>query len=459
MSTANLESKALYRATLRSELYRAAGLLGLLGILFAYTIIRALAFGEFRLLLAQTVVIVIVIAHQTMMVRTIRRALNHDRDVPPVAWMLDVLVESQLPTAALFLLMASQWLTPAQALVAPAVMVYFLFIILSTLRLSPGLSVLTGLLSALGYLMVAFYAADKFGDASVRLAALPRPIYFVYAAIILIGGILAAFVAGQIRGHVAAALREAELQAKLDQVNHDLEIARSIQQGLLPGKSPKQEGYDVAGWNQSADQTGGDYFDWQTLADGRLAISLGDATGHGIGPALVSSSCRAYARGSLLSGGDENGLLDRLNQLLTEDLPANQFITFVVVLLDPITAQVSVLSAGHGPILWYHRASDRFENLEAQGIPLGMMAAANYSEANQRCLAPGDLLVTVTDGFYEWEDPSGEQFGLSRLEAAIRGSRDESAAGVIKQLRAAVESFRKGTPQQDDLTAVVLKRN
>jgi adenylate cyclase len=217
MMVANLKSKALYRATLRSELYRAAGLLGLLGILFAYTIVRALAFGEFRLLLGQTIVLAIAIAHQTLMVRTIRRALNHDRDVLPVAWMLDVLVESQLPTAALFLLMASQWLTPAQVLVAPAVMLYFLFIILSTLRLSPGLSVLTGLLSALGYLMVAFYAAEKFGNSTVRLAALPRAVYFVYATMILIGGILAAVVAGQIRGYVAAALSEAELQAKLDQ--------------------------------------------------------------------------------------------------------------------------------------------------------------------------------------------------------------------------------------------------
>ena len=73
-------------------------------------------------------------------------------------------------------------------------------------------------------------------------------------------------------------------------------------------------------------------------------------------------------------------------------------------------------------------------------------------------LAPGDMLVVVTDGFYEWEDPSGEQFGLSRLEAVIQASRDDSAAGMIKQLRVAVDSFCKGTKQQDDLTAVILKR-
>lgn len=459
MSDANLESKAFHHATLKSELYRTAGLLGLLGILLAYTIARALVFGEFRLLLAQTVVLTIAIAHEAIMVRAIRRALKHDKDVSPAAWMLDVFVESQLPTVALFLLLASSQLTPSQVLVAPAVMIYFLFIILSTLRLSPSLIVLTGLLSALGYLMVASYAAAKFENAAAGLAAFPRAVYFTYAGVILIGGILAAVVAGQIRGHVVAALREAELQGKLDRVNHDLEIARSIQQGLMPERSPNLDGFDFAGWNQPADQTGGDYFDWETLPDGRLAISLGDATGHGIGPALVSASCRAYARASFLSGADKNGLLDRLNKLLVDDLPANRFVTFAVIFLDPVSSQVKVLSAGHGPILWYQYAADQFENLEAQGIPLGMIAGVKYSQANQRKLAPGDMLVLVTDGFYEWEDPHGEQFGLGRLEVVIRESRDDSAEGVIKQLRAAVESFCKGTEQKDDLTAVVLKRN
>src|SRR4030095_3583100 len=154
-----------------------------------------------------TLVLAIAIAHEAIMLRAIGRALNHNRDIVPVAWMINVLIETQLPTVALFLLLASQWLTPSQALVAPAVMVYFLFIILSTLRLSPSLAVLTGLLSALGYLMVASYAAAKFESAAARLAALPRAVYFVYAGIILAGGILAAVVAAQIRSHVAAAPR------------------------------------------------------------------------------------------------------------------------------------------------------------------------------------------------------------------------------------------------------------
>lgn len=275
---------------------------------------------------------------------------------------------------------------------------------------------------------------------------------------ILTGGILAAVVAGRIRTHVAAALREAELKTKLDQVNHDLDIARSIQQDLLPAKSPTLENFDVAGWNEPANETGGDYFDWQSLPNGRLAISIGDATGHGIGPALVSALCRAYARASLVVDDEHHQVLERLNRLLAEDLSANRFVTFALILLDPATSEVEVLSAGHGPILWYKHATHELENLEAQGIPLGMIAGVSYEKALVRRLAPNDMIVLVTDGFYEWENPDGEEFGLRRLESVILQSHDCSAEEVISELRCSVEDFCKGTEQKDDLTAVVLKR-
>jgi sigma-B regulation protein RsbU (phosphoserine phosphatase) len=143
---------------------------------------------------------------------------------------------------------------------------------------------------------------------------------------------------------------------------------------------------------------------------------------------------------------------------LAEDLPGNRFVTFAVVFLDPDGSQVKVLSAGHGPILWYRRAADKIENLDAQGIPLGMIAGVKYGPGTERFLASGDMLALVTDGFYEWENPEGEEFGLVRLEAVIRESRDYPAEEVIARLRSAVVSFCKGTEQKDDLTAVILRR-
>ena len=458
MSIEQTESDAFYRATLNSEWYRIVGLLGVLGALMVYTVARGIMVVGFRLLWVQTAILALVIAHEIHLLRAVKRALQLKKEVPTVIWAINVFVDSQLPTLALFLLLASEWMNPYQVLVAPAVFLYFLFIILSTLRLSPSLTIFTGLMSALGYLCITLYIEGKFQGVRVAMGAFPLSIYVIYASLILIAGIIAAVVAGQIGGYVEAALREADLENELKTLNHDLEIARSIQQGLLPATSPKLDDFDIAGWNQPADQTGGDYFDWQSLPDGRLAISLGDATGHGIGPALISSLCRAYVRASFTAGSEHDQFLGRLNCLLADDLSANRFITFAVVFLDPPKSEVEVLSAGHGPILWYRSATNDLESLEAQGIPLGMMAGVNYERAQARGLAPGDMIVLVTDGFYEWENPQGEEFGLERLEQTIRGARDFSAEEVIARLRLSVESFCQGTEQKDDLTAVVVKR-
>ena len=458
MGVGQIESWAFQRAALESESRRILGLLCLLGALALYTLARGLAAGELRLLMAQTLLLALALAYEGFMLAFVRRALRTGEDVPQAVWVLNVFVETQLPTAALFLLIESRWMSPHQSLVAPAVLVYYFFIILSTLRLSPVLSLWTGLSAALGYLAVTAYAETMFPRPAAEAAAFAPTVYLVYAGLFLAGGALAAFVAGQIRAHVSAALREAELQRKLERMNHDLEVARSIQRGLLPDSPPELDGFEVAGWNQPADQTGGDYFDYQALPNGRIAVSLADATGHGIGPALLGASCRAYARASFLANGGHDGVLDHLNRLLADDLESNRFVTFAVVFLDPESARVKVLSAGQGPILWYRHATDRIESLEIQGIPLGMIAGIGYEQGTEGLLAPGDMLALVTDGFYEWANPDGEEFGIKRLEAVLRAARDRPAEEVITALRAAVADFCKGTPQMDDLTAVILRR-
>jgi len=456
-SESNIDSRAFRRATLQSEAYRIAAIVGLLVLTLLYVIARDLNGVRSHLLLAQTLVLTLAGVYEVGMLVTVKRAIREHYELSPALWILNVLIETQLPTMALLLLIESQIIGPYHALVAPSVLLYFLFIILSTLRVSPTLSLLTGLASSAGYIAVIVYVSNKYPALSGAQAVFPFAVYFIYAALILVGGVVAAAVAKQIRVHVFAALREAQLQGELKQVRHDLDIARTIQQGLLPTQPPTLDNFDLAGWNQPADQTGGDYFDWQSLPDGRLAISLADATGHGIGPALVSASCRAYARAIFLSDG-HNDLLGQLNLLLSEDLSANRFVTFAVVFLEPAQSRVEVLSAGHGPILWYKRAENKFESLEAQGIPLGMIAGVKYGHAISGTLDVGDLLVLVTDGFYEWENPDGEEFGLTRLEDVIRDSRDYAADEIIARLRSSVARHCRGTQQQDDLTAVILKR-
>jgi serine phosphatase RsbU (regulator of sigma subunit) len=450
-----LQSRAFERASLKSESYRIVALLCVLGALLLFVVLRGVATQNYLLFAAQAGVLVLVIAHEAVMLRAVRSALRDDARVLPELWVFNILIESQLPTVALLVLLLAQWMTPYQVLVAPAIVVYFLFITLSILRLRPSLTLLTGLLSALGYLFVTFFVQLRADPAEG--GNFPFAVYIVYAVMIFVAGIIAAFVARQVRGYVRAALREAKLQNELDRINHDIDIARSIQVGLLPTSSPQLDHFEIAGWNQPANETGGDYFDWQVLPDGQLAISLGDATGHGIGPALISALCRAYARATFLTDRHDQ-VLGRLNTLLAHDLADDRFVTFAVVFLNPDTGEVKVLSAGHGPILCYRRATNKLENFDAQGIPLGMIEGMSYEDSSVKCLNAGDMLVLVTDGLYEWQNPEKEEFGLDRLKDTICEARDCSAEEVIMRLYAAVKDFSKGTEQNDDLTAVVLKR-
>ena len=281
---------------------------------------------------------------------------------------------------------------------------------------------------------------------------------FSYLAFLLLGGFTAGAVAYQLRLHVIAALREVESRAKIAEMEHDLDIARSIQQALLPKTSPQIDGFDIAGWNQPANETGGDYFDWQDVAEGRVALTIADVTGHGIGSALGMAACRAYARGGLAMETDLREFLCRLNQLLYADLPAEKFVTLAVGLLIPKQATLHLISAGHGPLLFYSSEEMRFRCYDAQGPPLGMFPNINYGSAQTVKFAPGDILVLVTDGFVEWTNADDEDFGQQRLEEVVSAFRDKPSAKIIAELYSSVLKFASSTPQLDDLTALVVKR-
>jgi len=455
MATSEIQSEALSQAVLRSERTRIIGLLGATGALFLVVLLRTLLIdsGADLSLLNSMVVLGCLAGYEFFMLTTVSRAIQTGRDLSAAAWKLNLFVETLFPSLGLLILTESTVMGPYRALTAPAVPIYFFFIILSTLRLSPGLSLLTGAFSGAGYLVVVAYNYWQYPDPALRTFSVE--IYLTYAAFIFIAGCLAAAVATQIRKHVAAALNEAKRVAGLE---HDLDIARSIQQGLLPSQPPELSGFDIAGWNLPADETGGDYFDWQELPDGRWAITLADVTGHGIGPALVTAVCRAYARASFPADLDLESVMKRMNELLLEDLPAERFVTFVVAVLDRESTEICMLSAGHAPLLVYSAHEDQVHNYNAHGMPLGLMPAASYEPVQKINLSPGDLLILVTDGFLEWMNAQDEEFDLARLSAVIQEHKDLPASEIISRLYSAVLDFADGTEQQDDLTAVIIKK-
>jgi serine phosphatase RsbU (regulator of sigma subunit) len=451
-------SEALKQAQLQSDRIRIVAMILLLGLLFVSILLRGMILAgqkEKETLWIVTIYFGAMIGFECIMLRRVARAQQLKADLSSAGLLLNVLIETLFPTAGIVLLIATGIANPYAALFAPIVLTYFLFVILSTLRLSPLLARLTGIFCAAEYTLLCCYVFIRYPVPVVRQAMQPVEYYIGTAFLILAAGFLAGEIARRIRSHVNVALHEAR---EVERLNGELESARFVQQSLLPRESPELAGYDLAGWNKPADQTGGDYYSWQQLTDGRTVFMLADVTGHGISSALMAAACHAYAQASIAQDSDLDAIVTRINRLLCADLPSGKLITFVAGALDSGTANVELLSAGHAPLLLYSAAQDQVHSFEAHGVPFGIFRSMAYGPAQRIQLAPGDMLVLITDGFFEWTNVTGEDFGFDRLHAAIRAARDLGAAEVISSLHAAVTRFAGETAQQDDLTAVVLKR-
>jgi serine phosphatase RsbU (regulator of sigma subunit) len=428
---------------------------------FAIRSIRtALLFNRQNLSLwvISTLFIAIFAIYELVMLRAVNRSIQAGRDLPGTVWIANIIIETCIPALALVFLSGGALESAYKPLANPAILLYFIFIILSTLRLDPNICRISGSVAGLSYLMASVYLGwvPRLGGGASLLS--PERAVMGFALTFVVGGFVAGAVAGEIRKQVDAALREAETKRQMELLKHDLEIARSIQQSLLPTSVPNLEGFEIAGWNRPADQTGGDYYDWQVLADGRLAVALGDVTGHGIGPALLAAVCRAYARANFTPEYGMLTAMERVNSALSKDVGPGRFVTFVTVICTPGSSRVELLSAGHGPLFLYLLREDRFDAMPAQGLPLGLMPNFASDPPMILELNPGDMLVLTTDGFFEWANAQDEQFGIKRMEDTIRASKEKPPAQIISALYNAVIEFSGGTSQDDDLTAVVIKR-
>ena len=241
-----------------------------------------------------------------------------------------------------------------------------------------------------------------------------------------------------------------------------MQIARNIQQGLLPKNPPQIGGYDIAGMSDPADETGGDMFDFISMDNDKRALVVADATGHGIGPALVIAEMRAMLRASIHLGKAESRnvseMLSTVNYLLAADLSNASFVTCFLGVLDPTENSMTYVSAGHGPIILYDYHNDSFRDEPATGLPLGVLDDADYDHVETVNFQPGDMGIITTDGFFEAANSDAEMFGTQRMHSVIRQHRDKPSAEMIDLLQQSVRKFCAGVRQADDLTAIAVKR-
>jgi len=252
-------------------------------------------------------------------------------------------------------------------------------------------------------------------------------------------------------------VRMTEALIEGEKFRQQLELARVVQMSTLPGTMPALPGYDVYGTFKPADLTGGDTFDL-SLIDAGLLVVLGDATGHGIAPALSVTQMQAMLRMAFRLGADLETAFTQVNNQLADTLPGDRFITAFIGLLDPATHRMRFQSGGQGPILHFHAATRAATHHKPTSFPLAAMPLTRLKPSIEIAMDPGDILALVSDGIYEYNGPTGEEFGEQRVRALLARHHGKPAAEICALLFAAVQEFAGSCPQEDDMTVVLVKR-
>ncbi len=245
------------------------------------------------------------------------------------------------------------------------------------------------------------------------------------------------------------------------QTKESLTLAREVQQKLLPDKAPVVPDFDIAGISIYSEDVGGDYYDFMEMRDDagdrRIGIIVGDVAGHGVVAALTMTSVRVLLRGYAGDGTVLKPVMRAVNRHLAADAAAGRFVTLVYLVLEPDTRDARWINAGHGPIFLFDPATDDFEDIAAQDIPLGVNPDWQFEEHERDAWPSGAILVIGTDGIWETLNPDGRAFGKDGLKHVIRTHAKRSAEEICQAVVARLKEFADGEPQRDDVTLVVIK--
>ncbi len=458
-STAQLNLAEFHDAVLRSERIRTLCMTVVFAMFVLLGVFRIVVPVEGNALLG-TVVFGYSLAYfvlDILILRELGKAIQVDRPLPRVLTTMQLIVECLFPLGLMYVLMHLSPDIRYSLLVSVGHAFMMLLIGVSVLRVDWLSTLLTGTICFLGYTGLVVWTLVS--PTTVGPSPHPPALYFTLAIMLVLATGASVFVAAQVRTYVEAAVREMQTRREHDRFKRDLEIAGEIQQGLLPRTMPQLEGYEFAAVCHPADQAGGDYFDWQEIGRLRVVFSVGDVTGHGVGPALVTAACRAYVRAIMGTQSSPVSLLHRVNDLLCRDIPEGKFVTLVLIDLDAENDQFRLLSAGHGPTLVVSGQDGDIQAFASQGLPLGLFDDQTIDEPVKGRLEPGDLIVAVSDGFFEWTNEADEAFGLNRLQEVIRAHRHESARTILSAMERSVRDFAGDLPQQDDVTGLIIKRH
>jgi sigma-B regulation protein RsbU (phosphoserine phosphatase) len=241
--------------------------------------------------------------------------------------------------------------------------------------------------------------------------------------------------------------------AEKQRLDREVEVAREIQNVLLPDTCPNIPGFDIQALNVAARDVSGDYFDFIPLNDGRWGLAIADVSGKGVPASLVMAVCRSVLRSLAPDRGSPAQLLRDLNRRLYPDIREDMFITMVYAILDPADRTLTLARAGHERPLLVH--DGRVEMVQSRGMPLGIDSGDTFDTVVDDVrvgLAAGDSVVLYTDGVTEALDANGREFGKDNLFDAIREGAHLGADAVIRCVLDRLDRFRGEAPPADDVT-------
>jgi len=255
------------------------------------------------------------------------------------------------------------------------------------------------------------------------------------------------------------ALRKREKER--DRLRHSLELAKEIQQRLLPKANPRIAGLEVSGKSIYFDETGGDYYDFIKLkenANEKLGVVVGDVAGHGISSALLMATVRSAIRQRLALPGSIAQIIADVNRQLAGDFAeSGEFVTLFYLSIDPARKTLEWVRAGHEPAICYDPAANDFLELSGSGMALGVDKQCQYEINRRENLPRGSIIVMGTDGVWETRNKSGQMFGLTAIYDIIRNNSAAGAHEIMEEIFDRYKKFRKAAQPEDDVTLVVVK--
>lgn len=245
-------------------------------------------------------------------------------------------------------------------------------------------------------------------------------------------------------------------------LDHDLRVAKEIQSALLPKQIPSVEGMELAAFSVSADEVGGDYYDFVTIDNDHLGVMIGDVSGKGVTGAIFMSICRSVFRANAQGCLSPADVLKAINSVISSDIHEDMFISMLYLVLNIKTFEMSIARAGHTKPFIVPSTGEEPIMIESKGIAVGMADSETFNTQLEEIVIPfkpGNIFVAYTDGVFEALNSQQQEWSLSNLKNTVCADATSGAKNIVSHVQQELLEFAGDMAQYDDMTLVVMSRD